>query len=184
MYKIVIINERYKYLKWVQTFILIINCIALAAIGYLKDDFLLTGWSSVIALSIILIWAEKKINKSGILKKTDFALTGLIWTLFGWIFSGNWIMAAIIVLLLVLQFSLKRKFEIIFSDSEIHIPLFMKKNYSWYELQNVVLKDGLLTIDFKNNRLLQNEILHEESGFLAEEDFNAFCRTQLNMRYN
>ncbi|OYY22402.1 MAG: hypothetical protein B7Y69_06810, partial [Sphingobacteriia bacterium 35-40-8] len=55
---------------------------------------------------------------------------------------------------------------------------FPKKHILWEELNNVVIKDGLLTIDFKNNKLLQKEI---QSGSNAkdEQDFNEFCRNKL-----
>ncbi|MBL7752359.1 MAG: hypothetical protein JNN29_13310 [Chitinophagaceae bacterium] len=51
------------------------------------------------------------------------------------------------------------------------------RRFAWKELSNVVLKDGLLTLDFKNNRLFQ-QYISEESGVI-EQDFNGFCQEQL-----
>lgn len=184
MYRIVIKNERFKSIKWIQTIILLMNCLAILAFGYLRNDSFLIIWSAVIASSIVLLWNEKKINKFKLFKKSNFALTGLIWALCGWTFIGNWLMAGIILVLLILQLSLKNKFEIVFSNFEIQIPLFAKKTYAWHELENVVLRDGLLTIDFKSNRLLQHEIIAEESGMIVEEDFNEYCQKQLNICNN
>jgi hypothetical protein len=50
---------------------------------------------------------------------------------------------------------------------------------SWDEVNNVILKDGLLTIDFKNNKLFQHIILNSEED-ISEKEFNEFCRQQLN----
>jgi len=47
-----------------------------------------------------------------------------------------------------------------------------------------VLKDGLLTLDFKNNRLMQKEIADDEDEDDAdEEEFNTWCRDQLARAY-
>ena len=45
---------------------------------------------------------------------------------------------------------------------------------------NVVLKDGLLTLDFKSNRLMQREVADDDDEDDAdEEEFNAYCRSRL-----
>jgi len=43
------------------------------------------------------------------------------------------------------------------------------------------LKDGLLTIDFKDNKLFQKEIEEQVSPVLDSE-FNEFCRSKLKAR--
>lgn len=53
-----------------------------------------------------------------------------------------------------------------------------KRNYDWKLLQQVILKDGILTIDFKNNRLLQQRVELVSSS--QETAFNLFCQTQLH----
>jgi hypothetical protein len=56
-------------------------------------------------------------------------------------------------------------------------PSFPVKEINWPELQNIILKDGILTIDFRNDKLIQQEI--EEDEDVNEEDFNEFCKQQL-----
>ena len=48
----------------------------------------------------------------------------------------------------------------------------------WNELTNVIKRDDLLTLDFKNNRLLQVQILNADD--ISENEFNQFCLQQLN----
>lgn len=55
------------------------------------------------------------------------------------------------------------------------INSFPKKRYTWNELNNVVLKDGLLTIDFKNNKMLQR-LVDSEVDVKVEEEFTAYAR--------
>jgi hypothetical protein len=42
-----------------------------------------------------------------------------------------------------------------------------------------VLRDGLLTLDFTNNRILQREVEDDEDDDADEDEFNDYCRKQL-----
>ena len=44
--------------------------------------------------------------------------------------------------------------------------------YQWSEFNNIILKDNLLTLDFKNNKLLQLSI---SESTVDEYSFNTFC---------
>jgi hypothetical protein len=91
--------------------------------------------------------------------------------------SGKWI-SAIYILAGILEKQAKFPQEVAFDESEMVINSFPKKRYDWSDLTNVVLKDGILTIDFKNNKLVQKEI---QSGSNArdEREFNEFCMNML-----
>jgi hypothetical protein len=67
---------------------------------------------------------------------------------------------------------------LVFSKEAITFNTFPFKNYSWQEVKNIMLKDNMLTIDFKNNKIIQREI---EPAELTEEEieFNEFCRQQM-----
>lgn len=72
--------------------------------------------------------------------------------------------------------------EIGFSDDEIVFSGLIPRKQSWDELSNVLIKDGLLTMDYKNNRLFQKEtddLDDDEDDEVTEEEFNAFCRIHL-----
>jgi len=55
--------------------------------------------------------------------------------------------------------------------------LFSKPLHPWGSFNNVILKDNLLTLDFRDNKLLQLEA-HENAG-IDEKQFNNFCAAQL-----
>ncbi len=79
-----------------------------------------------------------------------------------------------------LEYQTKRPLEIGFDYDRVVINSLIKQKHEWSAFNNVVLKDGLLTLDFKNNRLLQQEVADEEDEDDAdEEEFNAFCRGRL-----
>ncbi|MEN9685000.1 MAG: hypothetical protein RLZZ28_786, partial [Bacteroidota bacterium] len=79
----------------------------------------------------------------------------------------------------ILEKQVKFPQELAFDGEEIIVNSLPKKRYEWQDISNIVLKDGMLTIDFKNNKLIQKEI--ETPGTIQEEkEFNEFCRLHLN----
>jgi hypothetical protein len=67
---------------------------------------------------------------------------------------------------------------IIVSISNVILPgLTGQRIIEWNELANVIKRDDLLTLDFKNNRLMQVQILNADD--VSENEFNQFCRQQL-----
>ena len=73
----------------------------------------------------------------------------------------------------------RKKATVVFSDKDVRLSGVLKTMiYSWSELENVVLKDGLISIDFKSNKLIQSEIT-ETGGAIIEIEFNRFCTVQL-----
>ena len=45
--------------------------------------------------------------------------------------------------------------------------------YEWEQFGNIILKDNLLTLDFKNNKVLQLEV--DQKVTIDEKTFNDFC---------
>jgi hypothetical protein len=87
---------------------------------------------------------------------------------------------AFFFLLAFLEYQTKRPLEIGFHHDRVVINTLIKRRYDWSAFNNVVLRDGLLTLDFSNNRLLQKEVADdEEEDDADEEEFNAFCRARL-----
>jgi hypothetical protein len=83
-------------------------------------------------------------------------------------------------LLAFLEYQTKRPLEIGFHHDRVVINTLIKQRFDWSAFNNVILKDGLLTLDFKNNRLIQKEVADDEDEDDAdEEEFNAFCRLHL-----
>lgn len=84
------------------------------------------------------------------------------------------------VALAFLEYQMKRPLEIGFDRDRVVINSLIRQRHDWSVFNNVILRDGLLTLDFKNNRLLQKEIADDEDEDDAdEEEFNAWCRDQL-----
>ena len=72
----------------------------------------------------------------------------------------------------------KFPYEIAFDPAGIVINTFPKKHIPWIALQNALIKDDVITIDFKNNKIIQKDINEPVSESVTNE-FNAFCAEQI-----
>jgi hypothetical protein len=63
---------------------------------------------------------------------------------------------------------------IVIGETDITVSQPLPSKYQWNQFQNIVLKDGLLTLDFKNNKLLQ-AIIANEINEQHQAEFNDFC---------
>ncbi len=91
---------------------------------------------------------------------------------------GNILMALLFLIAAMLEKPLKVPPEIAFDTNEIALNSFPRKSYPWNVIQNIVLKDGIITIDFKNNKLIQKEVDASVSKE-TELEFNTFCTEQI-----
>ena len=97
----------------------------------------------------------------------------------GWFLlpKGIWL-GVIYLIAALLEKPIKVQPEIGFDNEEIAFNTFPTKRIAWQEVNNVVLKDGLLTIDLKSNKLIQKEVC-EVISKSTEEEFNTFCVEQI-----
>lgn len=89
-----------------------------------------------------------------------------------------WAAAAMTLILLLYLFAIQVPIVHISADG-IKLNIWVKRFLKWEQLNNLVLKDGLVTIDLKNNKLIQ-QYLDENSMPVNEKEFNDFCKKQLN----
>ena len=125
----------------------------------------------------ILTWIHIKARRG---QKANYsrayAVTALLWLGMPYM---QWLIFPFAALA-VLEHQVKFPLEVGFSESQIVLNTLFRKKYKWSQLNNVMLKDGMLTMDFANNRILQREIEEDnEEDDASEEEFNLFCREQL-----
>ena len=95
--------------------------------------------------------------------------------------SGNLLLGILYVIAGISERFLSSNIEIGFSDQQIVRKGITTKTYAWNELNNVMIKDDLLTIGFKNNTLLQayTDDQEDEEYDVEDEEFNEYCRKRL-----
>ncbi len=164
----------------VITVLMCVITLAASVFGMLRIPFSNLSWINVLlTLVIVFVLAVPFINQN----KKDNIVT-FKWALYAAAFL--WLLYPLHIPLIgiffiiaaLLERQIKFPQEIGFSKDAITFNTFPFKNYSWQEVSNVVLKDNMLTIDFKNNKIIQREI---EPAELTEEEkeFNEFCKQQL-----
>jgi hypothetical protein len=103
-------------------------------------------------------------------------IAGVIWILMPFL---QWF-SILFFLLSILEYQAKYPLEVGFTSQEVTINNLFKKKFPWSDFNNIILKDGLLTLDFRNNTLFQKEALEDVEGEADEEEFNDYCRKQLD----
>lgn len=132
----------------------------------------------ILTIGILAWWVYSyvKHKKGG----APFYRLALLLASVGWFLQPKGLIIAIIYFVAAaLEKQAKFPQEVAFDDEEIVFNTLPKKRYSWQDLTNVVLKDGILTVDFRNNKLFQKEIESHTSA-KEEQEFNEFCLSRLN----
>jgi hypothetical protein len=99
-----------------------------------------------------------------------------LWYAIGWSKSPYWWLIFILIIFLILDIVANRKLKLIVSEKIIDYPSFPKRQIEWNELTNLILKDGLVTLDFKNNKIIQQPILNSD---IDEKEFNDYCKSKI-----
>jgi len=116
------------------------------------------------------IKAKKTVRFRGLL-----LITGMCWIGMPYL---KWL-SILFVILFFLEFQAKRPLEVGFTDSNVVINSLVKRTFTWNDFNNIILKDGLLTLDFRNNTLFQKEALDDDEPDAEEDEFNDYCRMKL-----
>lgn len=106
-----------------------------------------------------------------------FALmvAGIGWVLFP---LHKYLFGIVYIIIGLLEKQTKFPSEIGVDKDGILINSFPKKQFGWSEIRNALIKDNILTIDFKSNKLSQKEI-QDSVPKETEMEFNAFCKMYL-----
>jgi len=178
-FELILINEKIKQYGLFALLIILFNCFVFAYLAVTRSEirFRCIGvvtW--IFALFVIQHFAKKR--------GKDFSAEGgsILIIIAVYLSFQYWWPAAVMVILAILYIISIRQFILSVNASHIIFPSFPKRTIQWNELNNVMMKDGLLTLDFKNNKLIQVFINKDRNDHdVDESDFNDFCRRQLNV---
>jgi energy-coupling factor transporter transmembrane protein EcfT len=143
------------------------NAIVASAVFYAVIAFLLLTWFTYVS------FLDKK-------RYIIFYRLGFVVAAIGWFYAKDnysWL-GVLFILVALLEKQVKFPQEIGVDEEGITFNTFPKRYYYWGQIDNMILKDGLITIDYKNNKLFQKEIEKEVNPAL-ENELNDFCREKL-----
>jgi len=178
-YTIFLLNEKAKTYRYITFFILLFNCIAFGYIFFNTPDSrteTLSRFGLFLSFIYIVMYFVKNYTKllSRFKLEISFIVLGILWLVLGKV-----AFALILILCTFLAVYSTRQQKVIFTKEKIIYPAFPPRTYLWNEVSNIVLKDDILTIDMKNNKLLQPLVIAESGSLINTEEFNDFCRTML-----
>jgi hypothetical protein len=130
-----------------------------------------------LAAAIIFFLAVLAAGLYSLLAKKAFR-TGLFIAAIAWFYLyQQYILGILYIVAGLMEWQVKFKPEIGFDAAGITLNSFPKRLYKWHEVSNVILKDGIITVDLYNNRIIQKEL--EDEAEDMEQEFNQFCRSHL-----
>jgi hypothetical protein len=179
-FEIVLKNEKAKTYTTISWLIIALNFISFLYLGIsgsvekINQPFFAAGLLFCIFLFQLLV---KKKNESEINK---FSLSFSV-VVIAWIIMQFYWMAALNFFLFIFQDISRRRLVVLFFEDRIIYPSFPKRTIQWQELSQVILKDDILTIDLKNDKIFQNEIISD----VNDAELNEFCSSHiLNLQKN
>ena len=175
-YELTLVNEKLSLYNRISWIVVIIHCLIFLYLGIYSDPYRKNAIGSLVLVALILVLNYFLKNKTWF-KKFDlmFLIFGLTWI------SIELYWLAIIPGVFYLFHGLATiNKNVVVSDPGIYYPSFPPRNFQWQDISNVILKDGLFTIDRKNNRLIQQMITADT--VVNEKEFNDFCKKKLMER--
>jgi hypothetical protein len=167
-------NDKIKSYRSIALILLLLN-LAVFIFLLFYDQYRYEVASAILLIGIYIfmrLYFIRKYNQGNYLDQVImFVLAGC------WLGLQNYFMVIAMVILGALYHFALQKLQLIFTKEKIVKLNFPIKEFEWNSLNNVILKDRILTIDFKDNKLIQAEI--ERSQNINEQQFNSFVQSQL-----
>ncbi len=175
-FQITLKNEKVRFYKQLSWLIIIINVLFFAYLSLFTENREERIGSIALLLLLAIAFGLKLYSRNS---KWQLGFHPFFFLLIlAWLQKENYWFAIAVFIFGILNTLAERKLVVIYYTSSIVYPSLPKKKIKWGDLNNTTIKDGLLTIDFKNNKLIQQPI-DESKTSVIEKEFNEFCRQQL-----
>ncbi|WP_336514267.1 hypothetical protein [Pollutibacter soli] len=89
------------------------------------------------------------------------------------------LMGILFLVLAFVAYRLARPTKVSIGEEGIELISLWKRQIMWQEIQHLILKDGLLSIELAGNKLLQLELA--EDSRVSEPEFNAYVKSKRNI---
>jgi len=179
-YELILLNNNRRSLRVFFWFLFFLQVTAAGAVIYFStnEKEIESALSfAIIYLLFIILWFALRKTKYTLLNH-NFVLQFvylIFWLQHGGIFPAI-LCAAVLILAALLA---RKKSRVTVTAGAVKLFMgFSTRSYDWPAIDNLLLKDHLLTIDLENNHFFQAEIDPESYG-VEEEGFNRFCKEYL-----
>lgn len=183
-YVITLKSPNYRYINLTSQILLFIFLVTYFLYMFRIGMFGKNLWMLVIPVIIISLWLYGWIRSADktfqVHYRVELMIAAMSWILLPLFEYHQWIGWAY-ALLAVIERWVKVPDEIGFSKEKVVRNSLPKKQYEWVEIDNVVIRDNLFTLDLRSNKIIQKE-LEEPIAKEVEDEFNAYCKEQLHFR--
>jgi hypothetical protein len=178
-YIITLKSRSHTAINWVSRFLYLFAIICYAYFFRINTESRLAYGAFIALITAWWVFIEWKARTEEVV----YYRLGLSIAVLGWLLQPyqNYWLAAFYAICAVLERQVKFPEEIAFNENHVVVNSFPKRTIPWAEVSNAIIKDGILTVDFRNNKLIQKEI-EDEVEPSVEKEFNAFCQQQLLKR--
>ena len=182
-FSIILPNDKAGTYKVVTIIMAVINIIGFEYFSFsihVAEDSQLHMLSTIGASMSLppLIWVL--FFKKGRMPNVGYVIISLFTAAIIWMLIGFYLIAFLLFLFAYLGLISLRKLTIEVSNLYIVYPSFPRKKFYWEDVSNLILKDNILTIDLKNNKLIQCTIMDSDNVALNEETFNTFVQQRIH----
>jgi hypothetical protein len=171
-FRILVPGSNKRSFHYVSIFIFVLNLLVFGRIFLEMEgrNKWLSLAGTVLCVSGILFSIIKINHRPGTIHAVHFVLVTLIW-----MFLPAWVPAISVAVFAGMTIIAAREKWIRFSDAGVHFPSFPPRIIPWREVQTVILKNAVLTIEMSGNRFFQ--IVVPAYGFEGDEvQFNEQCK--------
>ena len=178
-FELLLKNEKVKSYDRITLFIILINLAIFVLLALQSAEQRIRIISITASLLIVALLVIHFIIKNTKTRSTSlYSFISVLSAAITWMIIGKWWVALLCFALSALYQISRKPLQVLFNPDKINYTSFPVRAIQWNELNNVILKDGILTIDFRNNKIVQAEI-DDVSNTINEKEFNDFCSQQL-----
>ena len=181
-YSIEIQDSKAATYKAVTFIIAVINLLAFAFLLFYTNVTWIKNIISIgfiCSLMAVFLIATKKFSHylSNFPTEILFIICAIIFLI-----TGNYLPGLLLMVCTLLSFVTSKRLVIKFTMEGIRYPSFPVKQFPWSGVDFVLLKDDILTLEMKNNRILQFTLEKHIADAIDTNAFNAFCAAQLTIK--
>ncbi len=179
-YRIALKNAKINQYQQLTFFVFVINWAIFIYLGIMSPVKYIQVSMIIAATTITILGAvEYSLRKNNKQHNSIYPYLIYLPIASAWISASYWGMSLIISIIFAFYKYATSDLVVEVNKDFIRYPSFPAKTMGWNTISQVILKDGLLTIDLQSNKLYQSLIDDENPG-LEESEFNEFCQKQLS----
>lgn len=178
-FEFILPNEKKKFYNRFALLLFILSAIGLVINHFSGGMYPVKNGRIFFPVSLFLIFCQfLVVLRNNVNRYIIPFIAGSLVISFYWYLSGPWWAGLLYLMLTLFYVVAQRELKIEVKKEQICYPSFPKLIIRWNELNNLILKDGLLTIDFKNDKIIQ-QYPDLKISPVNEQEFNEFCSRQL-----